>query len=216
MRFAILAAGRGERFRAQGITTPKPLLPREGKPLIAHLLSMMPGPVTVITHGPTTAYLRRHHPTVEVIEARPDTAGESLHRLCEQLPNEPVIITTVDSIFSPTAFASLIAEFEQGTTDALMGVTTLIDADDASPLYIDLNPDTMVINSFAAPTSPYISAGVYCLAPCAIDLIRQLHFPRLRQYQQALVDASLRVGAANLGPVIDLDHPALLTKLAPQ
>jgi NDP-sugar pyrophosphorylase family protein len=43
MQIVIPMSGFGERFRAAGYTVPKPLIPVEGKPIIAHVIDMFPG-----------------------------------------------------------------------------------------------------------------------------------------------------------------------------
>jgi NDP-sugar pyrophosphorylase family protein len=47
MQIVIPMSGFGERFRRAGYSVPKPLIEVEGKPIIAHVLSMFPNETDV-------------------------------------------------------------------------------------------------------------------------------------------------------------------------
>ena len=47
-QIVIPMSGFGERFRRAGYTLPKPLIPVDGKPMIAHVLDLFPGSEDVI------------------------------------------------------------------------------------------------------------------------------------------------------------------------
>ena len=77
MQIVIPMSGFGERFRRAGYTVPKPLIPVDGKPIIAHVLDMFPGETDVTficnrDHLANSEYrmaeiLRRYCPTGKIV-----------------------------------------------------------------------------------------------------------------------------------------------------
>ncbi|MGH7341509.1 MAG: nucleotidyltransferase family protein, partial [Candidatus Rokuibacteriota bacterium] len=55
MKAVVLSAGRGSRLGALTETTPKPMLPVGGRPVIAHLLELLAGA------GVTDVFMNAHH-----------------------------------------------------------------------------------------------------------------------------------------------------------
>lgn len=59
--------------------------------------------------------------------------------------------------------------------------------------------------------SRYVSAGVYCLPPTALECLAQCRaagITRMRHFQRALLDKGLKLRAWPMGKVVDVDHAA--------
>ncbi|MDQ3187338.1 MAG: NTP transferase domain-containing protein [Pseudomonadota bacterium] len=85
MQIVIPMSGFGERFRRAGYTVPKPLIPLEGKPIIAHVVDLFPGETDILficnqEHLDEPAYameaqLRRLAPKGRVVGISPHRRG---------------------------------------------------------------------------------------------------------------------------------------------
>lgn len=108
-QIVIPMSGFGERFRRAGYTLPKPLIPVDGKPMIAHVLDLFPGAEDVIficneDHLATPEYkmaetLRRYCPTGRIVSTAPHKLGPShavLQAKDEIDPARPVIVNYCD------------------------------------------------------------------------------------------------------------------------
>ena len=108
----------------------------------------------------------------------------------------PVVVTTVDTVFRDDEFAAYVAALRRAVAegyDGLMGVTSYVD--DERPLYV--------------------SAGIYGLMPCALDVLERCVArgeSRMRNFQRALLAEGLRLRAHAFGKVLDVDHAADIAK----
>lgn len=219
MRFAIIAAGDGSRLAAEGLGVPKPLVRIEGMPMIGRLTRMF------VSHGAdrvavivnprqpeTVAFMRDLSKTLPVdlvVEDTP-TPMHSLHALAPYLQGVPFCATTVDTVFRDDSLAGLIKAFEGSDFDGMMGVTGLVD--DEKPLYVRTERD-MTISAFLDEKADcrFVSAGVYALAPAALDVLARAvgeGEKRMRHFQRRLLDNGMRLKAFDMGQVIDVDHVA--------
>jgi NDP-sugar pyrophosphorylase family protein len=109
MQIVIPMSGFGERFRRAGYTVPKPLIPIDGKPIIAHVLDMFPGEQQVFficnqDHLDNPDYrmleqLKDYCPTGQVIGIAPHKLGpvHAVRQIADWLnPAEPVIVNYCD------------------------------------------------------------------------------------------------------------------------
>ncbi|MEO5368839.1 MAG: NTP transferase domain-containing protein [Magnetococcus sp. DMHC-1] len=85
MQIIIPMAGFGERFRRAGYTLPKPLIPVDGKPIVAHVLDLFPGEndITCICNRDHLAnpdyrmadIIHQHAPTARILAIAPHKLG---------------------------------------------------------------------------------------------------------------------------------------------
>lgn len=229
MHFAIIAAGQGSRLHEEGIALPKPLVQIGGKPLIGRLIDTFvccgAESVSVIINEQAAevgCYLESLSLPVPLHITRRTTPG-SMHSLAAMDLGRlggKVIVTTVDTVFSPAEFAAYCREFEHSQDiDAMMAVTRYID--DEKPLYVITRPGTMEVTDFADAPVPgselYASGGIYGLTPRALGILGDClseGVTRMRRYQRALVRQGLTVRAVEFSKIIDVDHAADIPKAA--
>ena len=224
MNFAIIAAGEGSRLAKEGITTPKPLIPVQGTPLIERLVEIFSrhgaGSISIIINSqqPQTRdfleKLRERYPINIVVKDTPSSM-HSLHALSHLLRDDKFCLTTVDTIFREKEFAEYIRAFETNQCDGLMAVTDYID--DEKPLYVETDEtwDITAFNDKPTAASKYISGGIYGLQKNALDILdccMAAGKERMRNFQRSLVENGLKLKAHPFGKIIDIDHAEDIAK----
>lgn len=141
------------------------------------------------------------------------TTVGSMHSLYELKPflqNAPFCLTTVDTIFSEKEFAQYIQAFTTDQNiDGLMAVTDYID--DEKPLYVEVRTDQLItaFSDTRSADTKYISGGIYCLKPIALDILEQAMkdgITRMRDFQRQLVAHGQKLKAFPFKKIIDVDH----------
>ncbi len=216
MHFAIIAAGKGERLAAGGSTLPKPLVNLGGMPMIERLvrvftdcgaqsISVIINPLQVETVSFMQG-LQKELPMNLVIRETPSPM-HSLLELAPYIAGKSFCATTVDTVFSRESLMSVIREMQTGRADGIMGVTRYVR--DEKPLFVDTDSD-MHIRGFldSSDECRYVSAGVYCLPPSAINVLEravQSGERRMRHFQRMLLESGMKLDAFDMGRVIDVD-----------
>lgn len=229
MKYAVIAAGEGSRLAHEGVAVCKPLVRIGGECLADRLVRLF------MAQGAAEVFVvcRRSMPAVAAHLQQLQAEGlpvrfiakdtpSSMHSLYELVPllgsDEPVCVTTVDTVFRAAEFAAYVRRAEQllasGEADGLMGVTEYID--DEKPLYVTTG-DSLRITAFldSAACPRYVSAGVYALAPSAFDTLARCVArgdSRMRNFQRALLADGLRLQAWPFSKVIDIDHASDIAK----
>ena len=219
MNYAIIAAGEGSRLAQEGVKKPKPLVELNGEPMIGRLISIFTRcnaeSISVIVNNEMTevkAYLDSINPGVPfnvVVKSTPSSM-HSFFELSRVMQKGKFCLTTVDTIFREDDFAKYIAAFEaDSSSDGMMAVTPFIE--DEKPLYVDVD-DSMTLRAFrdaAYEGAKFISGGVYDLNDKAIDVLTDCMsrgVSRMRNFQRALIDASLSLKAFPIEKIVDVDH----------
>ena len=233
MKYAIIAAGEGSRLAGEGVATPKPLVRVGGEELLGRLVRVFAEndaqEIAVICNERMTAvadYLQGlrcrgtdgHNISLRVMVRTTPSSMHSLHALSPWLTDgQPLVVTTVDTIFREDDFAEYVGAFRKALadgSDALMGVTRHID--DEKPLYVAVDDDGRVTGFYDdAHGCRHVSAGIYGLtAPClrVLDDCVARGERRMRNFQRALVAEGLQVRAFDMGMVMDVDHAEDIAK----
>lgn len=231
----IIAAGWGERLGQQ---MPKALTPVGGRALIDFTLDGFQAAgitqVTCIINEKSTAvrdYVEAQKRPLAmdwIVRTTPSSMHSFLIVLerLSRLGEKNYLMTTVDSICPPSAYANFIADANRfSDADVVLGLTTLID--DEKPLRVAMRgregtgimPELVVQDPEAfeivAMTnngfqSDYVTAGFYRVSPGILsakgEALRQ-NFTALRQYLGYLLKYGFRFYGAPLPPVIDVDRP---------
>lgn len=107
MQIIIPMAGHGDRFRSAGYRDPKPLIPIDGKPMIAHVLALFPGETDVLllcnsdhlAHSALREVLLTLCPSSRIVEIPSHTLGpvQTLLHAEEHIADaEPVLVSYCD------------------------------------------------------------------------------------------------------------------------
>ena len=226
MKFAIISAGEGSRLSQEGIQLPKPLVQVNGCAMIDRLIHIFSAngadEVVVIINNEvplTKQHLAELERTSEIpLKVVVKTTPSSMHSFYELSPylkDDRFCLTTVDTIFREDEFARFIEAFKTSDKDGMMAVTDYVD--DEKPLYIGTD-DRLDITGFydtAMPDTKYISGGIYCLTPKAIDTLEYCMrhgMSRMRNFQRQLVADGLRLEAYPFSKILDVGHASDIVK----
>lgn len=114
----ILAAGLGTRLRPHTLTTPKPLLPLQGRPILDWLLGALPPAVDrllVVVHylaEQIEDYLRSQSRFAQwqtVKQDQPRGTGDALRACREHLRSDPFLVMNGDDLYGAADLAKLAA-----------------------------------------------------------------------------------------------------------
>lgn len=112
----ILAAGLGTRLRPHTLTTPKPLLPIQGRPILDWALGALPAccdRVLVVVHylpEQISAYLKtqQHIKQVQIIhQEQPRGTGDALRACREHIRSEKFLVVNGDDLYGARDLARL-------------------------------------------------------------------------------------------------------------
>ena len=224
MKFAIISAGEGSRLAQEGIELPKPLVKINGEAMIDRLIRIFTEQgaeeIDIIVNNlnpQTKSHLDNLKTKVplKIVQKTTPSSMHSFFELSKFLEGERFCLTTVDTIFREDEFAEYIKAFKASTDDGLMAVTDYID--DEKPLYISTTED-MTIKGFLDTNTEeckYISGGIYCLGPKAIDTLKgcmEKGMSRMRNFQRQLVFDGLHLKAYRFGKILDVDHAGDILK----
>ena len=226
MKFAIISAGEGSRLSQEGVALPKPLVQLNGMAMIdrlVHIFAQNGAEQVVIIINNEVALTKEHvaalketaEVPLEVIVKTTPSSMHSFYELSRFLKDDKFCLTTVDTIFREDEFAAFIEAFKASGKDGMMAVTDYID--DEKPLYISTD-EKLNITGFhdaATPDCRYISGGIYCLTPKAIDTLEKCMekgMSRMRNFQRQLVADGLQLESYPFSKILDLDHASDIVK----
>jgi len=116
MDAVILAAGLGTRLRPHTLTTPKPLLPVRGRPILDWILGALPAKVdriVVVVHylaDQLEEYLRSQKwfsHFVTVYQHKPQGTGDALRQCRQQVHSERFLVLNGDDLFGASDLQAL-------------------------------------------------------------------------------------------------------------
>lgn len=226
MKFAIISAGECSRLSQEGVALPKPLVQLNGMAMIdrlVHIFAQNGAEQVVIIINNEVALTKEHvaalketaEVPLEVIVKTTPSSMHSFYELSRFLKDDKFCLTTVDTIFREDEFAAFIEAFKASGKDGMMAVTDYID--DEKPLYISTD-EKLNITGFhdaATPDCRYISGGIYCLTPKAIDTLEKCMekgMSRMRNFQRQLVADGLQLEAYPFSKILDVDHASDIVK----
>ena len=152
---------------------------------------------------------------LEVIVKTTPSSMHSFYELSAYLKDDKFCLTTVDTIFREDEFSRFIEAFKTSDKDGMMAVTDYID--DEKPLYISTDEGLNITGFHDEATSQcrYISGGIYCLTPKAIDTLEKCMangMSRMRNFQRQLVADGLHLMAYPFSKILDVDHASDIVK----
>ncbi len=220
MKFAVIAAGEGSRLNQEGVALPKPLVRLNGESMIDRLLRIFAEndaeEVDVVVNdlhpevAQHLAVLKKQGwgERLRVVVRTTPSSLHSFYALSPHLADAPFCLTTVDTIFREEDFAAYLNTFRESDAQGMMAVTDFVD--DEKPLYVGTDNEMNITGFFDEPSGcRYISGGIYCLHPEALDVLQRCmdrHIHRMRNFQRQLVADGLRLRACPFSKILDVDH----------
>lgn len=215
----MLAAGEGRRLRPLTERFAKPVLPIDGRPVIAVLLRELAaagiGRATVVTghlaeqvealvgdgsaFGLDVRFAR---------QPRADGSADAVHRALDAGAAPPFLISAADTLFSPGDVAAFAAAFAaSGAAGALAARTRPAPGPGKPPLRIEDGRVLRVIDD--DPANPLSSAPLWALGPELRPFLDDLPGPpfELALAFQRAIDAGLAVAGTVIGATRDLTYP---------
>jgi UDP-N-acetylglucosamine diphosphorylase / glucose-1-phosphate thymidylyltransferase / UDP-N-acetylgalactosamine diphosphorylase / glucosamine-1-phosphate N-acetyltransferase / galactosamine-1-phosphate N-acetyltransferase len=210
MEAVVMAAGEGTRLRPLTERWPKPVLPIDGRPVLAVLLRELAAAnlrrvwlvtghlaeqVEELLHGPGVRFVR---------QPRPHGSADAVRRALDDGAGLPAIVTAADTVFRPGDLARVA-----GAEGAAGAVAYRPDPRKAR-IAIDDGVVTQVVSR--DESLPFSSAPVWLLTE-EIDLAGLAGPPfELSEAFQRAIDAGKRVAAVEIGPTRDLTTPIDLAR----
>jgi len=140
----VIAAGEGRRLRPLTDQWPKPILPIDGKPVIATLLRELDAsgvsPVTVVV-GHLGEQIRRLLQGLDVRFAdQPEPIGsaDAVRRALAAGAQAPFVVTVADTVFTPGEIGRFVAGWEASGADAALAPPLWGVGPELVPLFDDL------------------------------------------------------------------------------
>jgi len=213
----IMAGGRGQRLMPLTATTPKPMLPLHGRPILEHIIerAKREGFVQVVisvnylaevitehfgdgsAHGVAIHYLREQQPL--------GTAG-ALAALPSSLREELVVVTNAD-VITDVAYGDLLSQACRDEADGLMAVRL---QEWQNPFGVVRSEGNRLIGLEEKPVYRHqVNAGMYVLAPPLLDLLQPNSFCDMPDLFRRGVDQGLNLQVFPLHESwLDIGRPA--------
>jgi GTP:adenosylcobinamide-phosphate guanylyltransferase len=204
----VMAAGEGLRLRPITERRPKPILPIDGRAVIATLIGQLGaegiGPVTVVTgylgeqveellHGLEVRFVR---------QPEPHGSADAVRRALDGGAGLPVLVTAADTVFRPGDLAKVAA-----TRSAAIAYR-----EDPSKARIAIDGGLVTKVVARDPSLPFSSAPLWLLTDeIELDGLRGPPFELSVAFQRA-IDAGTPVAAVEIGTTRDLTEPADLVR----
>ncbi len=225
MDAVVMAAGEGTRLRPLTERWPKPLLPIDGRPVIATLLR------EIAAAGCRLALVVTGHLAEQVEELVGDGSGFGLAARFARQPSvlgsadavqrgvragaePPLLVTAADTVYSPGDLARFCAAFAESGAAGAMAVRREPPPDPAhrTPVRIVEGLVENVIDD--DPANPLGSAPLWALGPELVPLLDGLPGPpyELADVFRRALDARLAIAGIEIGKTRDLTHPVDLVQ----
>ena len=223
LRAGVLAAGRGERLRSPANPL-KPLVEVDGRTLIEHVLTSLAdaGAVEVVVIINEDSVAVRDHVTQSpwpftlrwIVETTPSSMHSFL-RLVETLAADgddgPFLLSTVDTVACPQAYAQFMAEAKRHP-EAAVSLALTSPGNDEKPLLVRCAPENSRILALGAAAAPsaYATAGVYAIRSSILreaDAARREGVDALRVFLGRLLDRGYYLAGVPMTQAIDVDRP---------
>jgi N-acetyl-alpha-D-muramate 1-phosphate uridylyltransferase len=205
----VMAAGEGRRMRPITERWPKPILPIDGRAVIAtlvrHLQAEGIGPITVVT-GHLAEQVEELLDPLDVRFARqpnPDGSADAVRRALEAGAGLPSLVCAADTLFRPGDLSKVARAETEGAV-----------AYRADPRKARIEIEDGLVRRVVAPDEslPFSSAPLWLLTEeIGLEGLPGPPFELSAAFQRA-IDAGKRVTAVEIGPTRDLTDPTDLAR----
>ncbi len=222
MVLGLLAAGRGERLRADGFAMAKGLVEIDGQPLVQRTIDAFVrcgiSRISIIVNEESEdllVYLREMGASVPIaihVESTPSSL-HSLGALAVALAGDHkhFFLTTVDAIYDPAELCAFVRAVGNGTEPSVATLAITRTVEDESPLPVAFDAESGRITAIGEEVEPveWITGGLYHFPQRVLMEIPALiagGMHRLRRFQAWLLTAGYDVRGCPFGTMIDVDH----------
>ena len=219
----VMAAGVGSRMRPLSDAYAKPVLPIDGRPVLAALLhelssaSVERAYVVVGHHARQVEALAGDGSAwglAVTVVAQPEPLGsaDAVARALDAGARPPLLVSAADTVYAPGAVARFVAAWERTGADGAVAWRA------ASPRVAEKNRigvrDGLVLRVPASDRSgPHVAAPLWVLGAAAAARLRNDSAPwELGNAFQAAIDSGVRVAAVEVGATRDLTSPVDLLR----
>jgi NDP-sugar pyrophosphorylase family protein len=223
MHAVVMAAGEGSRLRPMTELWPKPILPIDGRPVIATLLREL------AAAGCARVFVVTGHLAEQVEELvgngsgfaldvrytrQPGVLGsaDTVQRALEAGAEPPLLVTAADTVYTPGDLGRFV-EAARGVAGALAYRR------EPAPAPPHRNAVRVVEGRVERvldddPANPKSAAPLWVLGPELVQFLAGLPGPpfELSRALQQAIDAGLAIAGVEIGPTRDLTHPVDLVK----
>ncbi len=201
----ILAAGRGMRMKSLTEDCPKPMLPLDGRPMLAHQIERLESTgiakICIVVgykaemvreyfaaHPPRTASLRYE------LQATPDGTGSAARLAKDFAAGEPFLLTFGDIMVDASVYARLLA-LARGA-EIVLAVKRVEDPYRGAAVYVNGGRVVKIVEKppKGASTTNFNNAGIYVFSPSVFEKLARLQPSARGEYD--LTDAIQETVAA--------------------
>ncbi|HLM93795.1 MAG TPA: sugar phosphate nucleotidyltransferase [Gaiellaceae bacterium] len=209
----VMAAGEGRRLRPLTERWPKPILPIDGKPVIATLLRELAGTgigaATVVTghlagqveelvgdgsaFGTSVSYARQPEPL---------GSADAVRRALESGASAPLLVVAADTVFRPGAIGRVCAEWEGSGAPAGLAVRSG-GGEGKTPVRVDAGR----VLDIGGERGELTAAPLWFFAVSVLPRLEDLPGPPFELAAAFRDDAGVDLLALDVGPTRDLTRP---------
>jgi GTP:adenosylcobinamide-phosphate guanylyltransferase len=219
-----MAAGEGTRLRPLTERWPKPVLPIDGRPVIATLLREL------AAAGVTVAFVVTGHLAEQVEELVGDGAGfgieiryahqpgalgsaDTVERALAAGAEPPLLVTAADTVFSQGDVGCFVRAYEASGTAGALAVRRNPPPDPPHRPGVRV-VDGLVEDVFFPGDTPYGSAPLWAIGSELVPLFEGLSGPpyEIADVFRRALDSNIPIGGIEIGKTRDLTYPVDLAK----
>lgn len=225
MQAVVLAAGEGRRLRPLTERYAKPVLPIDGRPVLAtvlrelaaaavervmlvtgHLADQVEG---LVGDGKAFGLLLR-----TVRQPGPDGSADAVARALAAGAQPPFVVVAADTVFVPGDLARFAEAFATGGADAAIAWRTEPPPDPPDKPAISVEDGRVRVVLDRDPGNPRGSAPLHGFGPALVEYVEGLPGPpfELSEAYQRAIDDGRVIAGIEIGKTRDLTHPLDLVK----
>jgi glucose-1-phosphate thymidylyltransferase len=212
----VMAAGEGRRLRPLTEAHPKPVLPIDGRPVIATLLRELAA-AGVARATVVTGHLAEQVEELVgdgsgfgldarfVRQPQADGSGDAVRVALEGGAGLPALVVVADTVYSPGDLGRFVEAFERSAGTGAVAVRA---APDPQRPEVEVD-DGRVVRLFDETGRPLASAALWGLGAAVARELEELTGPpyELTEAYRRAIDAGAVVTAVEVGPTRDLTRP---------